>query len=33
VYEICRFGGFKKLIIDLMLMALFSVLAIGMTAV
>ena len=33
VYEICRFGGFKKLMIDLMLMALFSVLAIGMTAV
>ena len=33
VYEICRFGGFKKLLIDLGLMALFTVLAIGMTAI
>ena len=33
VYEICRFGGFKKLLIDLMLMGIFTVLAIGMTAI
>jgi len=33
VYEVCRFGGFKKFAVDLMLMALFSILAIGMTAV
>jgi len=32
-YEICRFNGFKKLFIDLSLMAFFSVLAIGMTAI
>ena len=31
-YEICRWGGFKKFCIDLCLMGLFSVLAIGMTA-
>ena len=33
VYEICRFGGFKKLFADIGLMALFSGLAIGMTAI
>ena len=33
VYQICRFGGFKKLLIDLALIALFSALAIGMTAI
>ena len=33
VYELCRFGGFKKLLIDICLMVLFSVLAIGMTAI
>ena len=33
VYEICRFRGFKKLLADVLLMALFSALAIGMTAV
>ena len=33
VYELCRFGGLKKLLIDLGLMVLFSVLAIGMTAI
>lgn len=32
-YEICRWGGIKKFFIDLLLMALFSVLAIGMTAI
>ena len=32
-YEICRWKGFKRFIIDLSLMALFSALAIGMTAV
>ena len=32
IYEICRFGGFKKLIFDLSLMGVFTVLAIGMTA-
>ena len=31
-YEICRWKGFQKFFIDLGLMALFSVLAIGMTA-
>ena len=33
VYEICRFGGMKKLLVDLSLMAFFSLLAIGMTAI
>ena len=32
-YEICRWGGFQKFFIDLGLMALFSALAIGMTAI
>ena len=32
-YEICRWGGFKKFVLDIALMALFSVLAIGMTAI
>ena len=32
-YEICRWAGFRKFITDLGLMALFSVLAIGMTAI
>ncbi|MBQ7416116.1 MAG: YfhO family protein [Oscillospiraceae bacterium] len=32
-YEICRFQGFKRLFMDLGRIALFSVLAIGMTAV
>ena len=32
-YEICRFQGFKRLILDLIRIALFSVLAIGMTAI
>ena len=32
-YEISRWGGFKKFFIDLGLMAFFSVLAIGMTAI
>ena len=32
-YEICRWAGFKKFFTDLGLMALFSVLAIGMTAI
>ncbi len=32
-YEICRWKGFKRFFIDLCLMALFSALAIGMTAV
>ena len=31
-YEICRWQGFKRFFIDLMLMALFSALAIAMTA-
>ncbi len=32
-YQICRFQGFKKLFGDLLRIALFSVLAIGMTAI
>ena len=32
-YEICRFQGFKKLFADLLRIALFSILAIGMTAI
>ena len=32
-YEICRWSGFKKFFLDLFLMGLFSVLAIGMTAI
>ena len=32
-YEICRWGGWKKFFIDLLLMALFSAIAICMTAV
>lgn len=32
-YEICQWGGIKKFFIDLGLMALFSALAIGMTAI
>ena len=32
-YEICRWGGFRKFFIDLLLMGFFSVIAIGMTAV
>ncbi len=32
IYEICRFGGFKKLLADLGLIALISALTIGMTA-
>jgi uncharacterized membrane protein YfhO len=32
-YEICRWKGFKRFCIDLCLMALFSAIAIGMTAV
>lgn len=32
-YEICRFKGFKRFLADLCLMALFSAIAIGMTAV
>ncbi len=32
-YEICRWGGFKKFFFDLGRIALFSVLAIGMTAI
>lgn len=32
-YEICRWEGFKKFFTDLALMALFSILAIGMTAI
>ena len=32
-YEICNWEGFKKFIADLLYMALFSVLAIGMTAI
>ena len=31
-YEFCRWGGWKKFFIDLSLMALFSAIAIGMTA-
>jgi len=31
-YEVCRWGGFKKFFIDLLLMGVFSLLAIGMTA-
>ena len=31
-YEICRWGGWKKFILDLLQIALFSALAIGMTA-
>ena len=33
IYEVCRFGGFKKLVADLCLMGIFTVLAIGMTAI
>ena len=33
VYEICRWGGWKKFFLDLCRIALFSLLAIGMTAV
>ena len=33
VYQICRWGGWKKLILDLLRIALFSALAIGMTAI
>ena len=32
-YEICRFQGFKRLFLDLVRIAVFSVLAIGMTAI
>ena len=32
-YEICRWGGVKKFFIDLLLMGVFSVIAIGMTAI
>ena len=32
-YEICRWGGFKKFFADLAYMALYSALAIGMTAI
>jgi len=32
-YEICRFQGFKRLFFDLLRIALFSALAIGMTAI
>ena len=32
-YEICRWNGFKKFCMDLALIAVFSVLAIGMTAI
>ena len=32
-YEVCRWGGFKKFLIDLCLMGFFSALAIGMTAI
>ncbi len=32
-YEICRWDGFKKLITDLIRIAVFSILAIGMTAI
>ncbi len=33
VYEICRFPGFKRFFLDLCRIALFSILAIGMTAI
>ncbi len=33
VYEICRWGGWKKFFLDLCRIALFSALAIGMTAI
>lgn len=33
VYEICRFGGWKKLLLDFCRIAFFSAIAIGMTAV
>ena len=33
VYQICRWGGWKKLLLDLCRIALFSALAIGMTAI
>ncbi len=33
VYQICRWGGWKKFFLDLLRIALFSVLAIGMTAI
>ncbi len=33
VYEICRWGGWKKFTLDLLRIALFSALAIGMTAI
>jgi len=32
-YEICRFNGFKRLFADLIRIAVFSILAIGMTAI
>ena len=32
-YEICRWGGFKKFFTDLARIAVFSILAIGMTAI
>ena len=32
-YEVCRWGGFKKFLIDLCLMGFFSALAIGVTAI
>ena len=32
-YEICRWSGFKKFLIDLLLMGLFSAIAIAMTAI
>ena len=32
-YELCRWGGFKKFFADLALMGVFSLLAIGMTAI
>jgi len=32
-YEVCRWGGFKKFLEDLLRIALFSALAIGMTAI
>ena len=33
VYQICRWGGWKKFLLDLLRIACFSVLAIGMTAI
>ena len=33
VYEICRWGGWKKLMLDFLRIAFFSLLAIGMTAI